>query len=378
VRESRRSRIGAILILLGLVAIGCRGREDAPAASAPTAAPGERVPFTLLLTGDVRGEIEPCGCEPPNGGLARRVAAVRKYRAEGPVLVLEAGDALAEDVHRLDRERAQLILEAMAATGVGAAAVGEIELAFGLDWLKKSAVAAGVPYLCANLVDAGGKAVFPGRRIVEVGGNRIGVFAVLALHREIPQGLTLTDPLEAARAEVRALRAEGAELVIGLAHGSSQEVNRIAREAGADVIVPAHRRGPSDVNYLQSWVVSAGHEGRLLQVVRFDLRGEGRLVSENVLERLELRRRDLETKIEAGRRQIPELATPAMQEEARALVQRYERELERIRKEEALLDGSSGRRFFAQFVKLDGRDGEDPVFAERVQRLAGKREATAR
>lgn len=344
---------------------------------APGLPSGERTTFTLLLTGDVRGEIEPCGCEPPNGGLARRVAAVRKYRAEGPVLVLEAGDALAEDVHRLDGERARLILDAMAATGVAAAAVGEIELAFGVEWLKKSAAAAGVPYLCANLVDGSGRPVFPGRKILEVGGNRVGVFAILALDRDIPEGLALTDPLEAARAEVQALREEGAELVVGLAHGDGREVNRIALEAGADVIVPAHRRGTAEVNYLRSWLVSAGNEGRFLQVVRFDLRGEGQLVSENVLERLELRRREVEARLEAGRRQAEEALSPEKKEEALVRVQRLERELEKIRKDEELLDRASGRRFFAQFVKLDGRDGEDAEFSRRVRKLVSRQEARA-
>jgi 2',3'-cyclic-nucleotide 2'-phosphodiesterase (5'-nucleotidase family) len=381
-----RGRIGGLTILLFLLVLGCKEREQEapPAAEAKPAAveskaeaadgaPGDRQPFTLLATGDVRGEIEPCGCEPPTGGLARRVAHVQKIRAAGPVLVVDAGDALAESVRKADPDRARLILDAMAATGVAAATVGETDLAFGVDWLKKAAAETGVPYLAANLVDVAGEPVFPGRKVVEVGGNRIGLFAVLTSGRNLPEGLSVRDAVEAASAEVAALRNEGVDLVVGLVHGPVHEVDRVARGSGADVIVPAHMGGNTEVYQTHggTWVTYTGHEGRTLLSARFDLRGEGKLVAENVLERLASRRRELEAKIAAGKQQLATLADPAMREEVRGLVERFERELEVVGEDEAQL-GTPGRRFRSRFVHLDGKDGEDPAFLEDVRKLANR------
>jgi len=377
----KRGRIGGLTILLLLMAFGCkeREREEPPApaeaepAEATDGAPQERQPFTLVATGDVRGEIEPCGCEPPTGGLARRVAYVQKRRAEGPVLVVDAGDALAESVRKTDPDRARLILDAMAATGVAAAGVGELDLALGVEWLKEAATKAGVPYLAANLVDGAGEALFPGRKIVEVGANRIGLFAVLTSGRSLPEGVSLRDAVEAAAAEVRALREAGVDLVVGLVHGPVNEVDRVARGSGADVVVPAHMGGNTEVYQTRggTWVTYTGHEGRTLLEARFDLRGEGKLVAENVVERLESRKRELEGKISVGKQQLETLTNPAMREEVRELVERFERDLERVREDEEEL-GTPGRKFRSRFVHLNGKDGEDPTFLEEVRKLASR------
>src|SRR5690606_4104871 len=127
--------------VLGLFLLaGCQRAGEPEAAPTPEVEARtetrERQPFTLLATGDNRGQIAPCGCEPPVGGLSRRVVYVRKRREEGPLLVVDAGDALAED-GRADPERARLILRAMAATGIEAAAVGELDLALGVAWLRE-------------------------------------------------------------------------------------------------------------------------------------------------------------------------------------------------------------------------------------------------
>src|SRR5690606_33230947 len=60
-------------------------REQAPARTV--------APFTILVMGDNRGEIVPCGCKDfPRGGLPRRATFVQEARAAGPVLLLDAGD----------------------------------------------------------------------------------------------------------------------------------------------------------------------------------------------------------------------------------------------------------------------------------------------
>lgn len=361
-------------------AFGCKEREEArpypgaePEIARATpevgAAPSETHSFTLIATGDNRGKVAPCGCEPPNGGLARRVAAVQQLRSEGPVLALDAGDSLfapRED----DSEKARLILSAMAATGVAAAAVGEGDLARGLGWLVEEAARAGVPFLSANLRDESGNAPFPGRRRVEVGGHQVGIFSILTHSQRLPAGITLSDPIEAGRAEIRALREEGVDLVIGLVHGSMRDVNQAARELDVDFIVAAHNGGNTrPYQHGEAWVAYSGYEGRTFLEAEFDLRGEGKLVSEDELEELRVRREELQRKIELGREQLSQTALAAHREEVEKLVAGFERDLAQLERDSAIIDDKSGRRFRSRIYHLDGARGEDPAFLEEIAKL---------
>lgn len=359
----------ASTIALALVCLFASACERDRSSEAVPAEARDRQPFTILATGDNRGKIAPCGCEPAVGGLSRRVAVVQERRAEGPVLVLDAGDALAAD-GRPDAERARLILKAMAATGIDAAAVGEIDLALGWEWLRDEAAKAGVPYLAANLRQESGEALFPGRKIVEVGGNRVGIFAVLTSGRRLPDGLVIEDAQKAATAEVEALRAEKVDMIVGLVHGPMREVNRIARTSDADLLIPGHQGGNTAVYQNgRAWVAYTGNEGRSLLEAKIDLRGEGKLVSTNVLENLRAREADLEKKIAAGKEKLESLSPSPLREEVESLVTRFTSEIERVRKERELVGEDGGRTIRSRFLMLGAEVGEDAAFLEEVHRL---------
>lgn len=369
-------RHAALAVLFLPLAFACSDREKAgpvppTAAAEPTAV--ERQPFTLVATGDNRGKIAPCGCQPPAGGLPRRVAAVQKLRSEGPVLVVDAGDALVTDPRRPDPESARLILSAMAATGVAAGAVGEFDLVLGISWLKEEAEKAGVPLLSANLRDASGEAPFPGRKIVEVGGNRVGIFSVLTSARSLPDDLTLTDAAAAAAREVAALREEGVDLIVGLVHGPMREVNQLARNVTVDIVVPAHQGGNTRA-YPQGdgWILYSGYEGRTLLEAKIDLRGEGALVSLDELERHRRSREELERKIEFGEKQLPTLAVAAQRAEVEELVAGFRRDLRRLDREREYLGEDRGRNFRSRLISLDGSLGEDATFLEEVRKLEAR------
>ncbi|MFY0577114.1 hypothetical protein ACN28S_24855 [Cystobacter fuscus] len=152
----------------------------------PVGARAEPRRLVLLLTGDNQGEIAPCGCKKePQGGLARRKTALDEERARGlPWVLLDAGNALFRDPRRQDNPRllqkAELVLEQMEAQGTRAMAVGERDLAQGLDWLRKATGGRGkkMKLLSANLVDKAGKAPFPASLVVEAGGVKLGVVGV--------------------------------------------------------------------------------------------------------------------------------------------------------------------------------------------------------
>jgi hypothetical protein len=111
---------------------------------------------------------------------------VEAARRDAPALLVDAGDALfhapalAAGEAPAGEARARLVLSAMGRMGYAALAVGERDLALGPAWLAREAAAAGVPLLSANLAAPDGTHPFPGTRLVEAGGERVGLLAVAA------------------------------------------------------------------------------------------------------------------------------------------------------------------------------------------------------
>jgi hypothetical protein len=101
--------------------------------------------------------------------------------------------------------------------------------------------------------------VFAPDRLVTAARVPVGIFGLLggsedqttrwqeSWKKENRQGLSLSDPVEAARRSVTGLRSRGARLVIGLFHfpGSAAEARRIVREVGGiDFVVLGHGDKP--------------------------------------------------------------------------------------------------------------------------------------
>ncbi len=189
----------------------------------------------ILFSGDAAGELAPCGCNPPDGGLSRRATAIAQERAKGPVLLIEAGGALAAPNALKDgtqaqqaRDKAEVTLQAMAQMRYDAMAVGERDLPLGVEALQGYAERGGFVLLGANLVDAEGKRPFQGHSLHEVGGVRVGLFAVAGGAGFARAGLSVRPPLAAAKVEIAALKKRGAKLIIGLLAMPYQEALPIA------------------------------------------------------------------------------------------------------------------------------------------------------
>jgi 2',3'-cyclic-nucleotide 2'-phosphodiesterase (5'-nucleotidase family) len=143
--------------------------------------------------------------------------------------------------------RARLLIAALARMGVAAFAPGERDLAIGPPLLRRLLADAKVPVVSANLFDAQGRRLFAADRLIEVAGVKIGVFGVI---RSAPEDAALwkewrleaRDPIAAAREEVRALRARGAQLVVALCHlGPYDETKKLLEAVpGIDWAVLAH------------------------------------------------------------------------------------------------------------------------------------------
>ena len=101
--------------------------------------------LSISLTGEIRGEIEPCGCPTlPYGGFERRANAIQKIKDnpyQQPLFQLDAGEMLLKgffsDKGEQKEDRAKLIASLAKDIGIDAWAVGPSDLmAIGLTELQ--------------------------------------------------------------------------------------------------------------------------------------------------------------------------------------------------------------------------------------------------
>lgn len=249
----------------------------------PPTTPGPpEIPLTLFATSDVHGHLlsyDYAADRPATvPSLARIATCLARERAKAAnSLLFDNGDflqgtALADLFADLPEraDRLHPAIDAMNALGVDAAALGNHEFNLDLDTLGAALAAARFPLLCANLhlTDTAPAALGdlwrPGviltRDLTDTQGAmhrlRIGVFGVLPPqvvlwdHARIGDALRAEDMLSAARRAIADLRADGADLVIALAHtgidtaparpGMENAGLHIAALPGLDALVLGH------------------------------------------------------------------------------------------------------------------------------------------
>jgi 5'-nucleotidase len=182
------------------------------------AAPGRCA--EVLALSDVHGRV---------AELPRLAAALQPVRDRGPSLLLDAGDGLQGTLEaRISRGAA--VVAAYGAMRVDAAAVGNHDFDFGRDALRDLVARAPYPFLAANVVDAstGARPAWKNLRASHLfrlpGGPVVGAFGISAAdtaHLTMPgntEGLAFRGEVREAVRQARALRARGAEVVVGIVH----------------------------------------------------------------------------------------------------------------------------------------------------------------
>lgn len=267
-----RDLVLGLLVMLSTLLGGSR------AASAPP-------PSRLVVVGvaDLKGKTSPCGCHIPKGGFARMAAFLDSTRATGaPVVFLDAGGSFPDVDGRPDLAEFMYgaLHELVHADAVG---VAPRDLQFGVAFLRDLARRHQVPVTCANLtLRATGAPVFPPSLLIERAGVKLGVFAVLGDRYDLgpaKDSLTVLDAETAAARQVKALRAQGAQIVVMLA-----QLGRVGGEdvasavPGIDVVVlghdiPVFEQGRTVGDAIASY---AGDQGQNVGLITLALGADGR------------------------------------------------------------------------------------------------------
>lgn len=366
---------------LAAAAVACGGGPGCRPASRPNALAGEPADTGLrraeiVFTTGLGGYIEPCGCQTkPLGGLPR-LASLLGPGSEARILV-DAGQLLlpVEPVDELTRpqhlEKARLLARAYRRLGVAAINLGPTDLVEGVELLSSMQAEGAVPFVSANVRPRGEAGPEVARSFVRrVGGIRIGLtgVAIPEAVAEASDGVAALEIGPALAAEVRALGAAGAEVVIVLAQVPDADAEALARAVpDIDVILRAPGspidRPPSLPRQVDGVVIAeAGRQGQYAGRLRVVLgeRREGPLPLHDAGARAQAERARLERKIAALEREASRLEleprTRAAAEARRRLVRTLEARLTQPVEESA---PPSGPHLAVRLVALDDAVPED-------------------
>ncbi len=213
--------------------------------------PGFTGEITLVLTNNINGKIEPCGCSGvKNGGFARLHNYVKEVRERSQnVVLLDGGDILGE---RVFPHKVETFLRIIDVIGYDGITIGEEEI----PYLKNVYKYAKTPVVLSNdinfsssyAVDSDSGVEYTDRVFTDSWGNQVrvrvwGALSPALLGKYIKNDISLVDSFNSLKAGGKTK----GELAIDvlLLHGDLKEARTVARmKLGFEVIVASHE-GPS-------------------------------------------------------------------------------------------------------------------------------------
>ncbi|VAX11491.1 hypothetical protein MNBD_GAMMA26-2548 [hydrothermal vent metagenome] len=166
----RRQLLVLIFIAISLVQMGCANDKEKE--------------ITIIYSGNLNGELEPCGCaEATNlGGIKRRATMIQRLRAQHPDLFLISSGGLLSSNSSQDHLKGEYILKGLATMDYDAVGLQWNDMAFGLGLIQEFAL----PWVASNWLSD----EIPPLRTVERAGIRLAFFAWLDPHESLQQRMT--------------------------------------------------------------------------------------------------------------------------------------------------------------------------------------------
>ena len=193
--------------------------------------------FVISLTGEVRGEIEPCGCPTlPYGGFQRREAYLNELRQKHTVFHLDVGEMLLKGFSTNSRndkdERASLILSLIDTVGLDVWNIGPSDLSILSPPFEQYTVA-----VSASFTDQSDKPLFPPSKIVSKDGIRIGVIGISTPPTDPSFQYSYRAPKDALEIGIESLKPHDVDLVVVLSSVSDDQLDRLIQESPVGAVV---------------------------------------------------------------------------------------------------------------------------------------------
>jgi hypothetical protein len=109
--------------------------------------------WTVVVTGDTKGYLSPCGCsDPMSGGIRRRATAVANLKTTKNILILDNGGLVAGQ-SRQDELKVEALAEALKEMRVDAINLGAEEAKLGMGELLSIQMLSGNKLVCTHLTE---------------------------------------------------------------------------------------------------------------------------------------------------------------------------------------------------------------------------------
>ena len=270
-KVSRRQTLG-LGLGAGLSVTMLTGHEEAQAAPS-------NVTFTLLLVNDIYKMSDDKG----RGGFAKLAAIVKQERARNvPMLFAHAGDTLSPSLMSGFDQGAHIVeLTNMIKPDVFVP--GNHEFDFGKDNYLKRMGESNFPYFGANMRQADGSQIsgMKDSQVFTLGPVKVGVFGLVLSGvpgMSQPGDLKFGPELDTVKAQAAALRQQGADLVMCVAHTDRDMDNQILRSRLVDVLLTGHDHDLAIGYDGKTVMVESSEEGNFVTAIDFvaTVTGEGK------------------------------------------------------------------------------------------------------
>jgi 2',3'-cyclic-nucleotide 2'-phosphodiesterase (5'-nucleotidase family) len=205
------------------------------------AAAAETRRLTLVLTNDIYKMNEENG----RGGLPKLATVVKAERARSPdVIFAHGGDTLSPSLMS-GFDQGEHMIDLFNALPPDVFVPGNHEFDFGRETYLKRMRQARFPVLAANLREADGAipAAHRDTLLLDRAGLKIGIVGAALDTTPVVSAsgnMRFSSTIEAVTAGAKALRAEGADLVIAVIHATRETARTLLQARAADVILQGH------------------------------------------------------------------------------------------------------------------------------------------
>jgi 2',3'-cyclic-nucleotide 2'-phosphodiesterase (5'-nucleotidase family) len=289
-------KVISVLMLLAIVACGKSTKTEevaqvdankVPVVATEKLVVSEDVEFKIMHVNDIHGRVEAAKYD--GMGLARVSTLVKQVRAEDPnVILLDAGDAIHGTVFAALSD-GESVVKIMNEMGYDAMTTGNHDYNYGLDRLENLQNTMNYPVVVANVTykENGEKAFKPYIIKTLPNGVKVGIFGLATpetAYKTSPtnvEAVVFEDPIAAAKESVAALKAEGVNYIVALAHlgndpDSVYTSTKLATEVdGIDLIVDGHSHTVENVKINETLIVQAGFYDKNLGEVTINLGKDG-------------------------------------------------------------------------------------------------------
>jgi len=240
----------------------------------------DKASLTLLHINDVY-EIAPN--KDGLGGFAPLMTLVEQERQAGGASLLTFGGDLLSPSILSGITKGRHMIEFMNAIGTDVAVLGNHEFDFGPEILAERIGQSRFSWLGANVDGRAGPLAgkLKDNVLISVGGFKVGVFGVITGETQTLSSprdtVKFGDYMDASKAQVAALKAAGADVILALTHLAERDDREVAGLDGVDAVLGGHDHEPYTFYDGDIFIHKSGSDAHFLGVVKLVLeRKDGR------------------------------------------------------------------------------------------------------